>query len=335
MRGKRAERCRGHSADTLPGHPRSSGSLFLRGRQCGKQTPWPASRSLWSTRGRFTRVSSLIVGSRAVLIVTGRNLLDALLTHGIPCTLCVLPTLPTHLKRASLTLLGASALHSDGALHSRAGTALVAMLSKEYRVPVVACVETYKFGEKVVLDGLGSNEMGSVDGLVQLPGKKAKTAGKDLTPLALTYDLTPPEYITAVCTEVSIYNSEGKAALMHAARLHSPKLGPDGPRQGKRCRLIPHTATIVALVSGGFTFTMQTHTACNYVYNYRYFYFRHAQAQASILSPRCGNIFSSLSSSIRRRSLCGFAVLGAKGFPRALDPLALRSVRPCPTRGVT
>lgn len=77
------------------------------------------------------------------------------------------------------------------------------MLSNEYRVPVVACVETYKFGEKVVLDGLGSNEIGGVEGLVQLPGKKALTEGKDLTPLALMYDLTPPEYITAVCTEVS------------------------------------------------------------------------------------------------------------------------------------
>lgn len=165
-----------------------------------------------------------------MLMMLGRNLLDALLTHGIPCTLCVLPTLITHLKRASITLLGASALHSDGALHSRAGTALVAMLSKEYRVPVVACVETYKFGEKVVLDGLGSNEMGSVDGLVQLPGKKGKTAGKDLTPLALTYDLTPPEYITAVCTEVSIHYVTDRSALISAAWLHSSKLGPDSPR---------------------------------------------------------------------------------------------------------
>ncbi len=73
---------------------------------------------------------------------------------------CLLPSLPTVLHKASLVLLGTAALLSDGAMYSRAGTAMVAMLAKEMRIPVVACCETYKFGEKVVLDAVTGNEKG-------------------------------------------------------------------------------------------------------------------------------------------------------------------------------
>ena len=81
------------------------------------------------------------------------------------------------------------------------------MLAKEHRVPVVACVETYKFGERVVLDGVASNELGDPDEFAHVPINKAvgtKTPlSAHLTPLSLMYDLTPPSLITAVCTEVS------------------------------------------------------------------------------------------------------------------------------------
>jgi translation initiation factor eIF-2B subunit delta len=77
------------------------------------------------------------------------------------------------------------------------------MLAKEHRVPVVACVETYKFGERVVLDGVAANELGRTEGVWEVPGQQPKVAGPNLTPLNFLYDLTPPSLITAVCTEVS------------------------------------------------------------------------------------------------------------------------------------
>lgn len=82
-------------------------------------------------------------------------------------------------------------------------------------MPVVACVETYKFGERVTLDGVASNELGDGEVIFDIPVNKSlsiasKPDGKDkegiranLTPLSLLYDLTPPSLITAVCTEVS------------------------------------------------------------------------------------------------------------------------------------
>lgn len=145
----------------------------------------------------------------------GRALLESLTQAGLQCTYLLLPLLSSVLDRTSLVLLGGSALHSDGALYSRAGTALVAMLAKEHRVPVVACVETYKFGERVVLDGVATNELGNGVDLLDIPtntilsikkpqDKPAHGSGiPNLTPLSLMYDLTPPSLITAVCTEVS------------------------------------------------------------------------------------------------------------------------------------
>ncbi|WVR09357.1 hypothetical protein IAU60_006423 [Kwoniella sp. DSM 27419] len=154
----------------------------------------------------------VVVDARPLL--EGRDLLAALSAAGLPCTYIILPILSSILPQADLVLLGGSALHSDGALYSRSGTAIVAMLAKEHRVPVVACVETYKFGEKVVLDGVATNELGTTEGLLNLPhhhkfglkdavglegGKQVPTA---LTPLHLVYDVTPPSLITAVCTEI-------------------------------------------------------------------------------------------------------------------------------------
>ncbi|WRT68686.1 uncharacterized protein IL334_005666 [Kwoniella shivajii] len=155
----------------------------------------------------------IVVDSRPLL--EGRQFLEALSSAGLSCTYIFLPLLSSILPQADLVLLGGSALHSDGALYSRSGTALVAMLAKEHRVPVVACVETYKFGEKVVLDGVATNELGRTEGLLDLPcGKNfglnkkesdnPKTGGgrNNLTPLHLVYDVTPPSLITAVCTEI-------------------------------------------------------------------------------------------------------------------------------------
>jgi len=84
---------------------------------------------------------------------------------------------------------------------------MVAMIAKEHRIPVVACVETYKFGERVLLDGIATNELSDIGEVFELPcGKSIKEdlRGK-ITSLPLLYDLTPPQFITAVCTEVSSF----------------------------------------------------------------------------------------------------------------------------------
>lgn len=79
----------------------------------------------------------------------------------ISCTYALLPALPSLLTEVTTVLLGAHSLFSNGAVYSRAGTALVAMMAKGHGVPVLVCCETYKFSEGVMVDGFGKNELGT------------------------------------------------------------------------------------------------------------------------------------------------------------------------------
>lgn len=91
----------------------------------------------------------------------GKNLLASLNAAGIPTTYILLPSLSVVLPKISLCLLGTHALLSNGSMFSRAGTAMVAMMLKERGVPVVCCCETYKFSERIMLDSIVGNEMGT------------------------------------------------------------------------------------------------------------------------------------------------------------------------------
>ncbi|KAF9008769.1 hypothetical protein BDQ17DRAFT_1236646 [Cyathus striatus] len=150
----------------------------------------------------------------SVIVVDSPPLLEgckALLTtltntspNPIPCTYALLPALPSLLTEVTTVLLGAHALFSNGAVYSRAGTALVAMMAKGHGVPVVVCCETYKFSEGVMVDGFGKNELA--------PSKITRSTGDSINVTPSTnleilnplYDLTPPTFITAVVTEVGL-----------------------------------------------------------------------------------------------------------------------------------
>ena len=81
----------------------------------------------------------------------------------IPCTYLLLPALNAIITEVSTVFVGAHSLHSNGAVFSRAGTALVAMQAKQHSVPVIVCCETYKFSEGVQLDSFTKNELGILD----------------------------------------------------------------------------------------------------------------------------------------------------------------------------
>ena len=72
----------------------------------------------------------------------------------------LLPALGSIIAEVSTVFLGAHSIHTNGAVYSRAGTALVAMMAKQHSIPVVICCETYKFSENVQLDSFTKNELG-------------------------------------------------------------------------------------------------------------------------------------------------------------------------------
>lgn len=107
---------------------------------------------------------------------------------------------------------------------------------------MIVCCETYKFSERVRLEGVGGNERGewarktmllrvgyradhaallglrTADGHDDLDGEddigNGKGAPSNLTKLNLMYDLTPAAYITAVASEVGLSGPESVAILL-------------------------------------------------------------------------------------------------------------------------
>lgn len=75
--------------------------------------------------------------------------------------------------------LGASAVHTNGTVLSRAGTAAVAMMAATFGKPVLICCETYKFHERVQLDSFTYNELGDPQALIEVPVRPAISALAD------------------------------------------------------------------------------------------------------------------------------------------------------------
>lgn len=147
----------------------------------------------WDAGRRFNVV---VIDSRPLL--EGKALLASLTSASIPATYALLSSLPSLLPTVKTVILGAHALHANGSLYSRAGTAIVAMMAKSHQVPVIVCCETYKFSDTVLLDSFMKNEIApnSTTGL--------SDTDRSLQALSPLYDLTPHTNITAVVTEVGL-----------------------------------------------------------------------------------------------------------------------------------
>ncbi|CDO73983.1 hypothetical protein BN946_scf185043.g32 [Trametes cinnabarina] len=152
--------------------------------------------------------SVVVVDSRPML--EGKRLAAVLSEAGIQCTYLLLPALGSIISEVSTVLVGAHSIHTNGAVYSRAGTALVAMMAKRHSVPVVVCCETYKFSETIQLDSFSKNELAPVGDLFSsFPHNKPRESltlenKPNLEILNPLYDLTPPTCITAVVTEVGV-----------------------------------------------------------------------------------------------------------------------------------
>ncbi|CCM03397.1 uncharacterized protein FIBRA_05527 [Fibroporia radiculosa] len=152
--------------------------------------------------------SVIVVDSRPML--EGKKLLSILASAGIQCTYLLLPALGSIINEVSTVLIGAHSIHSNGAVFSRAGSALVAMMAKQHSVPVVVCCETYKFSEGVQLDSFTKNELAPIGSMfssdrhARSQDASAFQNQPNLEVLNPLYDLTPPSCITAVVTEVGV-----------------------------------------------------------------------------------------------------------------------------------
>ncbi|KAM4521638.1 translation initiation factor eIF2B subunit delta isoform 2-T2 [Odontesthes bonariensis] len=155
-------------------------------------------------KGRKFRV--IVVDSRPRL--EGREALRRLVQRGISCTYVLISAVSYILPEVSKVFLGAHALLANGYVMSRVGTSQIALVAKAFNVPVLVCCETYKFCERVQTDSFVSNELDDPDDLIVT--RKGKTQLEDwqqvpsLGLLNLVYDVTPPDFVDLVITELGM-----------------------------------------------------------------------------------------------------------------------------------
>ncbi|VVC45190.1 Initiation factor 2B-related,Methylthioribose-1-phosphate isomerase-like, N-terminal domain [Cinara cedri] len=131
----------------------------------------------------------------------GRQMLHRLVQNDVKCTYVLLSATSFIMTRATKVLLGAHALLANGYVMGRAGSSQIALVAKHFNVPVLVCCETYKFTERVQTDSIVYNELGNAH---EVMPKEQWLNNRYLTPLCLRYDVTTPDLITAVVTEIAI-----------------------------------------------------------------------------------------------------------------------------------
>lgn len=137
-----------------------------------------------------------------------REMTRRLSARRVPCICADILALGFIMHTVNKVVLGASALLANGCVVGAAGTAAVALAARNCNVPVLVACETHKFSERVQTDAFVCNEIGDPDELIDKSDENSPLkdwrSNPNLTPLNLTYDVTPANLVTAVVTELAI-----------------------------------------------------------------------------------------------------------------------------------
>ena len=148
----------------------------------------------------------------------GKNLASSLMNAGLEVEYLPFSGIAHAVKAATVVLLGAHSMLSNGRLRSRIGTASVAMQAHQAGLPVIVCCGSVKFSGKVALDSIVLNEVAPPEELLLPVRAIVKATGSDdegskpkslqdwkdvqnLQILNLMYDVTPKEYISMLICE--------------------------------------------------------------------------------------------------------------------------------------
>lgn len=161
---------------------------------------------------KFPKLRVIIVDSRPKL--GGKKVMEELVKHGIDCTYVLINAISFIMNKVTKVLMSAHALLANGYVMSNIGSSQVALVAKAFNVPVVVCCETYKFCDKVQTDALINNELDDPLKMLSCTNKKQatpladwKNANQDsdnINLLNLTYDITSPNFISCVITDMGM-----------------------------------------------------------------------------------------------------------------------------------
>jgi translation initiation factor eIF-2B subunit delta len=113
------------------------------------------------------------------------------------------------MRDVTKVMLSAHAILANGFVMGRVGSSLISMIAKAHSVPVLVVCETYKFSDRVQTDAFVFNELGDPNIVAKLPfDMPSKLDGWEDVPslglLNLIFDVTPPEFIDMVVTDIGM-----------------------------------------------------------------------------------------------------------------------------------
>jgi len=107
------------------------------------------------------------------------------------------------MKKVDKVVVGAEAVASNGAVVSKIGTSLVALVAKEARKRVFVIAPTVKFSPETFYGEL--LKLPEYDWELLVESDKAARIPENYRALVPIYDMTPPEYIDAIVTEHGLF----------------------------------------------------------------------------------------------------------------------------------
>ncbi len=160
--------------------------------------------------GKVKRVYACETRPRRQGLITVAELAGA----GVPVTLIVDSAMRYVMPNVDVVFMGSDTIETDGSVLNKIGTAMLAAIAGEFRVPVYACAETYKFlpksraGEMVVIEERAAEE---ITGDEELPD------GVDV--FNPVFERVSPRLVTGIITE------EGVVEPSDASRVINEYLG--------------------------------------------------------------------------------------------------------------
>lgn len=97
------------------------------------------------------------------------------------------------IEKITKVFIKGKSMLSNGYLQGQVGTSLLACISNNFKKPVIAFCQTYKFWDKIMLDSIQSNNFHE---------EQTSHNGLKFTSLELKYDITPANYINMVVCEL-------------------------------------------------------------------------------------------------------------------------------------
>ena len=127
--------------------------------------------------------------------------------YGVQCKYTLLTGVGAFISQTTKVFIDADYVLGNGGVVATIGTSMLSYLAHQYKVPVIALCETYKFTQRVNLDQVKNNQLFESSSIVDNSLDTTASSGKVLSQRnlkvhCLKYDFTPTKCVRMILSEI-------------------------------------------------------------------------------------------------------------------------------------